>query len=263
MTLPFALGLALFNAPSARRLGNWRAGVLRLTEPGFLRFLFGLLASFTIWVGVLLSYSRGGLVAALVATATFGALASARRGRWRYLALLTLVPVAFLMRQEIAAPAERFVTDTSGPLGLGSRFHAWQAGAEMLPDYLLCGSGLGSFGDAFYLYRSPNIVRRWGHLHNDWLQAVIEGGLVHLIVLVLLAALLLWPRRRRLGEPDPAGARVRSCALAALAAVAVHSLFDFSLRIPAIAVLAAFVVAPCRLHRRPGQRAASPAPLRE
>lgn len=261
ITLPFALGLVVYNASSAKRLTDWRAGILRLTDPGFVLFLFGLLASFTIWVGVLLSYSRGGLVAALVATVTFGVLASARRGRWRYLALLTLVPAAFLMRQEILAPAERFVSDASGPLGIGSRVDAWRAGLEMVPDYLFLGSGLGSFGHAFYLYRSPVIVRRWGHLHNDWLQAMIEGGLIQFLVLVLLAVLLLWPGRRRHGETHPAGVRVHSCALAALAAVAMHSVFDFSLRIPAIAVLTVCIVALAAATADRGGSPASPRPF--
>ena len=65
MCLPFAL--ALLQGEGRRRPGwNWRNRIVRFVEHGIIRQLMPALAIFVILTGVLLSFSRGALGAALL-----------------------------------------------------------------------------------------------------------------------------------------------------------------------------------------------------
>jgi len=131
--------------------------------------------------------------------------------------------------------------------GLGGRVSAWDAAWRMFGDYPLTGSGFGSFAEVFMTYAPAGSGTYWNQAHNDYLEVLLEGGLV-------AAALALWlavgfvrraaPRLRRASGGTP----VRlGLALGALA-LAVHALVDFNHQIPANALLFVVVcalLAPC------------------
>ena len=82
------------------------------------------------------------------------------------------------------------------------------------------------------------VAPRFDHAHNDWLQSWVEGGILAFACVVALPGLLFFKDDRRRPVTGPS-VRVTAATAAGLAALAVHSLMDFSLRIPAVAVLAA------------------------
>lgn len=264
MTLPFALALVFRRRESDIPSRSWRQRVVELLSSSNAGVLAAGGAAVAIWAGVLLSYSRGGLAAALAATAFFSLRSGLGRGRSRLkaLALALLVPVVvLLMWQDAKVPGERFLS-REGELRLeDSRLPVWTAAMRMIPAYLWLGSGFGTFEDAFVAYKPETVRLRWDHAHNDWLQVLIEGGIVSLAACVAILLIALPARKRHYHSRR---SRLVACAApAALAAIAVHSLMDFCLRIPAIALLAAFVVgtqlaveASRRAHNRPWRRRA-------
>jgi O-antigen ligase len=105
------------------------------------------------------------------------------------------------------------------------------------------GFGLGSYEDVFSLYRTDSRAMwiRSVRAHNTYLENAVELGIPGAAVLCLAVALIagqcfLGVTRRRRDFVYPA------LAFAVSAQVAVHSLVDFSLQIPAVAATYALVL---------------------
>ena len=93
--------------------------------------------------------------------------------------------------------------------------------------------------------------------HNDYLQVLAEGGLLVVIpatvAVVLLALAIL--RNLRAARPEARGYWIRAGAAVGLLAIAVQEVFEFSLQIPADALLfctlAAIALTPVHARSRP------------
>jgi O-antigen ligase len=234
MALPLALGMLIEGWEGVFTGVSWRQRLLRLAEPSNFAVIAAAVATFLIWIGVFLSYSRGGLAAALVATVVLGLLSGMQKRRLWVLAAACLLPAVFLSWQQMRAPGERFLADADRLTTLNRRLPVWEAGASMIPSYATVGVGWGNFGNAFQMYQ-PSSRLRWRHVHNDWLQTAIEGGVVAPVLLLWLLWLALTASRRTHGHPAP----IRKCLTAGIVALAFHCILDFPLRIPAIGVLLA------------------------
>jgi hypothetical protein len=240
MALPFALALSLEGLRGLSRSRNWRERILRLAEAPGLTAIGASVAGGLIWIGLLLSYSRGGLAAALAATGLL-ALAVLRRKQFLLIALILLIPTAYLLTQGIRAPGARYITDEGILSGLSGRWTVWKSTTDMVLDFFPAGTGLGTFEHAFPLYRPPEILYLWNHAHNDWLQSLTEGGpAVFLavffgLIVILRATLIRWRRSNSVPLAVYGAA-------AAILAMALYSLTDFCLRIPSIAVLFAVIL---------------------
>lgn len=93
----------------------------------------------------------------------------------------------------------------------------------------LAGAGAGAFEDVFKLVHPASLVSSFDYLHNDWVQFVLEIGVLG--TALIAAALVVWwgrvgPRRF---------SRLRAAAAGGVAAIALHSLGDFNLHIPGTA----------------------------
>ena len=95
--------------------------------------------------------------------------------------------------------------------------------------------------------------------HNEYLEALIEGGIVRFTLTIVLAVAVVWGAARRYWRTrDPL---VLGC-LFGLSAVAIHAFGEFGIHMPSIALTAA-VVAACAARRRredgPGEAETVPA----
>jgi O-antigen ligase len=237
-TLPFALALALHRRSQSPPTQSWRERLAPLLEPRGASRAIAAIAAASIWIGVVLSYSRAGLAVALVATTTFALLSARPRARaaWRIPAALVLLPTIVLLFLEVRAPGERFVTDEEDLRTLGGRVEVWRVGLDMAAEHPVLGTGLGTFEAAFSPRRPPGVDLRWTHVHSDWLEATIEGGLPTLLAMLGLAVVV--GRRLLRG----ALTQLQAAFGASLLALAFHAAVDFPLRIPAVAVVGAFLV---------------------
>ncbi len=243
MALPFALALAsrqhgAIAAPSRglrRRLVSWT----RSSGPN--TFLAGF-AAICIWGGILLSYSRTGLVAALGASAAFAILTKARRSRWLLLVAPLAVPAIAMLWLEVRAPGERLATLKSEVASSTGRPAVWRTCLDLVREQPLLGHGLGAFESAYSPRQTAAARGRYDHAHNDWLESLVEGGLPALAAVAALLVLSLRAAFRSRAGPGQKADLVVQAAGAALVAIAVHSAADFCLRIPAIAALTAALV---------------------
>jgi O-antigen ligase len=212
-------------------------------DPGRVRSIAGGAAALLISAGIALSYSRAGLVASVLAVACFLLLTRSSRSRVVLAVVLLALPMAWLLRLEIRAPGERFGALASDVGTGGGRIAVWRTTLGLFSEQPVLGHGLGTFESAYSPRQTAETAGRYDHAHNDWLEAGSEGGL--LAVVPMLAALVLamgaMVRSRR--APAPEGAALRVAAGAGVAAVALHSLVDFGLRIPASAVLLVLLLA--------------------
>ena len=193
------------------------------------------------------SRSRGGLVALLGGLAALGVawlvLSPAASGRKRPVAAL-LAAAAMLVAgfgwAAIPATSRRhLLTVLAGPVD-GSGVYRLDVAAATLrafADRPLVGWGMGAYEDAIPAYKRAHGDVRVRHAESDALELLAEGGLV---ALALSSWLLLDVLRGLHDRTTVSRDRFRNgLALAAFggaATLAVHSLVDFNLRLPANAL---------------------------
>lgn len=107
------------------------------------------------------------------------------------------------------------------------------------------GSGLGSFEVVFPGYRDPTcgIYGLWNRAHNFYLEGAFTFGLTFFVLTLIAAAMLV--RFFCLGMRDRKQLKFApEIGLSVSLLIAVHSVFDFSLQISGLAVVAAALLAP-------------------
>jgi O-antigen ligase len=236
LALPFALALAI-GSPASQPRNGWRERVLATADSAGLTRLFGWAAASLLWLGLLLSHSRAGLAFGVVGVAVVIVECRTRRAA-RWVAVVAgLVLLALLSRDLAQAPGERFrslASDLSAP---GGRTTVWRDTLDLVKERPVFGWGLGAFESAFPSVQSSEIQLSYDHAHNDWLEWLVEGGIAAVLpALALFALALRRAGQRRLRSRDGPDAALVAAAVGALSAVALHAFWDFSLRIPAVAV---------------------------
>lgn len=199
-------------------------------------------------MALLLSLSRGGWVAGLVALDFMLALFLLGRGTGAArlgLGCLVLVLVAVLTLLASNPMIDRLQSmgNPDDP-SLRGRLVIWQASIGLLRAQPWHGSGPGTFPWAFTPVRPAGLTNRVREAHNDYLQIVTELGLP--VLIPLLWGLFLIVRRgaaRFLARPSRFEAGVTIGALGGIVSVLVHSLVDFNLQITANGILFATLVA--------------------
>ncbi len=158
-----------------------------------------------------------------------------------------------LRNTELVQRIDDFSSATAGNLGQYERVVAWNAALPMVADYPLTGVGFGAFGHVFNSYVPPGEPGLWVQLHNDYLEVIVEGGLVAgLLLFSLMWA--YWIRVYRVqfrGSLTSAIAPARLGMVLGLASLTVHGLVDFNHQIPGNALMY-IAIAAIALHRHAG-----------
>ncbi|MEV0566314.1 hypothetical protein [Dactylosporangium sp. NPDC050588] len=118
------------------------------------------------------------------------------------------------------------------------RFGATSSALDLVAAHPLAGSGPGQ-GRYFWIdHTGQLVVSRW--VHNEYLQWLVDLGAIGLVLLLaFVAALILHVRAgRRAGVPIPLWAG----AVAAIAALALHSAFDFLWELAVVPLLVGVLV---------------------
>lgn len=201
-----------------------------------------------------LTGSRAGLL--LLAIALFSTLtilprewlASLRFDRERsWLFLLAAAAVALLVLS--AAVYVVYRTNSAERLsatniGDDLRFQYWLPILAMIWKYFPFGSGVGSFVEVFQIDEpsallGPNYVN---HAHSDWIELVLEGGIIAGAVLAIAVFKFFVRLRSVLSSPRAESVSARA-AVAIIFILAIGSLVDYPLRTPALAVIFALACA--------------------
>lgn len=168
------------------------------------RWFWGLLSMPLLW-GVVLSKSRGALLALFFAFALLAILA-ARRGLLRRHAL-TGVATAVFLTAIACGPAlvERFGKLHEQDGTHVSRFELWKRALEEWSWSPIGGEGLGRYNDldrrwsgpkhVFHVATAGRVVNAASHAHNSYLHFLAEGGVLGLLVTAGLWSWIAWKLR--------------------------------------------------------------------
>ena len=239
VALPFSLALSI---PEKRRPyrtnQTWREQTLATLDGRGLDRVLAIGASAVIWMGLLLSHSRGGLLAALVAAGiVLFQFRGTRAARWT--GAIGLGVLLLLLSAELSqTPGERFLELKNELNAKAGRAVVWGDALRLVASRPLLGRGYGTFDSDFPLVQSADIDVHYDHAHNDWLEWATEGGILVLGIALALFGFAMRESWRKIRTTGGSATLVVACQ-AALAALAVHAAWDFSLRIPAVAIIAA------------------------
>lgn len=195
-------------------------------------------ALFVFALAVAASYSRvGGFI--------FGAgILYLVAASWRHLPLrrqtLTalLIGVAAFSIVEVQTETDQVGLNDRTAVGLEERgwkvrLSMWEAGIKLFKEYPLTGSGNGTFGAHYARLRQPADMGTTGSfVHNDYIQAFAEGGIVLGslllgLVIVLLRQLAISTHLLTVGKDE--GAFGITGLTVAMGTVLVHALMNFAL----------------------------------
>lgn len=130
------------------------------------------------------------------------------------------------------------------------RAHFWRVTLDIIRDYPLTGTGLGSFGLAFTRYDTRNGFLRVEQAHNDYLQTLSDAGVLGALLGLFFIVTLFRLGLQRSASEDKFRRGVAVGALAGCFAVLVHSFFDFTLHTTSNALLFLVVAALATLNGR-------------
>jgi hypothetical protein len=235
-------------APPNRHVGWFLAIlVLRIEENWFWIF-----AWMTVLFALLLSGSRAGTLSTVMGVIILVVLARRHEGDrvqpgatawWRRKALASLV----LGVTVVYLAGGNYLTARIADRDIGAqaeeRLAIYELTLRAIADAFWTGTGLGTFPRLFATYRTthPSLQPGSEFAHNTFLDMAsglgVPAALAFYAVLAYCAyQCLRGVRRRRLGRVYPA------LGVAATIMAGVHSLFDFSLEIPAVAMAYAFLL---------------------
>ena len=209
----------------------------------FERTWFSLTGVVVVFAALLLSNSRAGVFATLLAGGVFFLSLRLAQNisiafRRSYLIAIGATVAAFL------AIGGGTVIDRMANTGTNSRELIYERTIDAIGDRPFLGWGLGTFGPVFEKYHPPEIPFRIIRAHNEYLDNALGLGIPATAALVLclgcLAAFcLLGVRRRRRNQVYPAA----GFAIATL--IGLHSAVDFTMQIPAVAATFALLLGTC------------------
>jgi len=165
-------------------------------------------------VALLMSGSRGGLVAFLVAGVVVGSI--------------FIGGESSLTRVAETATSNDITTD---------RGHIWSVTTRVIADNVPLGAGFGALGVAYTAFDTHSGLERAEQAHNDYLQVVADAGLVGAVIGLFFLFCLFREGLSSANVDNTLRRGVAVGALAGLFAVLVHSIFDFVLHTTAIALL--------------------------
>jgi tetratricopeptide (TPR) repeat protein len=228
LTAPLALALAVLSTGVAR-LG-WVAGLTAIAATN------------------LLVASRGGAIslAAGLAVAVAVLVLQRRRRPGQRVAREVLIPAAIVVACGVvlvSVLATDRIRDELGRTSMAelddphSKFGVWRASVVLASENPWTGVGRGAFEPAFTRLHESG-TKTYSHVENQYLQTVVDWGVP---VAAGLLALALWLARSAVRRWDESP--LEAGALAAVVTMAVHSIADFHLELPGVAVAAIAVLA--------------------
>jgi O-antigen ligase len=197
--------------------------------------------------GIILTGCRAGLLSMVLSFLVFMQLTTYHRRSRVVRKKLKAIFIGFTLIALFIGVQQTWYKILSTPdtvMADSGRMLRWPNTMELVKDFPLLGSGMGTYRYAFYLY-DTDISGRWStHAHNDYLETLSDGGIVGLLLMLGLCAMLglsvlrMWISRRH-----PEMKMIGIGLLSAFVAVLIHSFFDFSLRIPSNAMFFVMLIA--------------------
>jgi O-antigen ligase len=220
-------------------------------RPDIRRFLV-VFAGGVMGLGLILSASRGGIIATAGALLLMGLcfyFRKSQRRKGRAILILFGIALTYGLYAGLEYTVERFEDFDKG---LEDRLVISINTIPLLKDYLVTGVGVGNFRHAYGKYQPPQYARFYvDYAHNDYAQFLVEAGIAGSILLLagvgwyVARTFRLWRQRN-----DPFALCLGIAPFGALAALAIHSLSDYNLHRPAnmLVLIAVIAIGYTALH---------------
>lgn len=159
------------------------------------------------------------------------------------LVVMVLVLTSFPIVERIVTLTQQDPTDN-----IQGRLRIWSGTTALIQDHILTGTGPGTFVVAYPAYQTPGAAILSVYAHNDYLQFIADTG-IFIVPVILWGLFFLF--KSGFTKLKSQSRQTRGFALGAMTAVvaiAIHSLSDFNLHIPANIVL--FVILAGTLSRQ-------------
>lgn len=213
-------------------------GPLKHTLHPIYRYLTVLVFCLISATALVASLSRMGLAIGLLGMMAVSYLYLTRYLKAPKLAKLTLASlfIMLLFAALLFFGLEQIIARYERVLIYDMRWEIWSATTQLPLSLWLFGSGGGSFADVFWLVHPPTTPKTAYYAHNDFIQFLLEYGLIGAMLMAIMA--IRWFRTIN----NRGQGLIKSGCLISIVAMLMHSLVDFSLHIPANALLFWFCI---------------------
>jgi O-antigen ligase len=205
---------------------------------------------------LLLSGSRGGLIAFLAEIIFLVLLTTGMKSRTNLAVKLGLAALLFLavIGGAIFVGGDTSLTRVADSVSTGElttgRSNIWSVTLDVIQANLPFGAGLGAFGVAYTPHDTMSGLGRVEQAHNDYLQVLADAGLVGLIIGAFFLARLFMLGKAAVSIRNNYRQGIAFGALAGIFAILVHSIFDFVLHTTAVSILFVTLIAMLVASRR-------------
>ncbi|HVM77667.1 MAG TPA: O-antigen ligase family protein [Stellaceae bacterium] len=216
---------------------TWRTLFHSSVEAALRHGIWPLLGSTLTASALLLTHSRGGMIATLcgVAALVVAALcAPSLRGPWRWpMTALASAGAAVMIVVAGSGALERLGGSNEDAIG---RAEIYAGTVAAIREHSVLGTGLGTFEYVFPAHQSQSETKRVEYAHDEYLQAMLELGIPMVLLFFAIPAALTV--RCGLGVIGRRRNAIFACVgVGASVLAAVHSAVDFSLEMPGVATL--------------------------
>ncbi len=235
MTFPLVVALFLFHRPRISYNEPLRDRILaRFTMSGANKHMLFGTGAMLMAVAILLSVSRGGIITLCLAILFFTLFLSRQSGQWRNTWLVVLVTLVLLMISWLGwDPIMQKFSNIWSEHGLNtsSRLPVLLDSIKMARDFILTGSGFGTYEVTFPSYRTvPGDRIYFDHAHNDYIELLSTGGLIGFLLAAWFVGTVIFHvvrmvRRRR----EQYNILVTVAALTGIIGLLLHSFVDFQM----------------------------------
>ncbi|MCP4268255.1 MAG: O-antigen ligase family protein [Candidatus Brocadiaceae bacterium] len=151
---------------------------------------------------------------------------------------IILIPVCLIALWIGLNPViERFSKISNHMESEGARLYQWKDTYNLIKDFPISGTGLGTYEYSFAKYKANKHQRVYDHTHNDYLELIANAGLAGFIIIMAGGSWYLFAVTRLLyRRQDPFVRYVSIGCLGGITYIILHSLTDFNLQVPANAL---------------------------
>ncbi len=246
MIFPLVLGLFFFYRP---RIGetSFIRGIIEILnqEKANIHILIGASALLVI-VSIFVSLSRGAIISTCLALFVFSFLLLKRKtNRRNSLLIIGVIMVVALTMGWFGWDQvfERFAK-MKNPEGVlyNTRLEFWKDSLQIIKDFFLTGAGFGGFVHIYPPYKSLIDNRVLNYAHNDYIQLLVEGGILGFSIIAVFMAVFFFKSFKAFSKRrDAFCVYLYIGSITGMVSILFHSFTDFNLHIGANGLWFAFL----------------------
>ncbi len=194
---------------------------------------------------IFLSLSRGGILCFLFTLVFIFILQGFRASRKkRIVIVITGLIFAFLIWIGIDPIIKELSTLFKLTRASPDRPIAWKDSFRIIKDYPLMGVGWGNFRNIFPLYKSPMLHSFWYHAHNEYVEYLVDVGIIGFVLFYgCLFSCLFIIIKRWFRRTEVFSIGITLGGISAILLLLMSNMVTFNLHIPCIAFLFFLVLA--------------------